>query len=88
MSAECHICNECCLDCECQRLSSLQPVQEHVNHPEHYQGTRMEVIDVIEDFNLGFNLGNAVKYILRSERKTNKNQDLEKAIWYLLREIK
>ena len=58
-----------------------------VNHPTHYQGNGIETIDVIECFELGFNLGNTIKYILRSEKKENKLQDLKKANWYLLREI-
>ena len=57
-----------------------------VNHPPHYKGKRFESIDIIEDFDLGFNLGNAIKYILRADRKGNKAQDLRKAIWYLERE--
>lgn len=61
--------------------------KEVVNHPDHYQGNSIEVIDVIEDFQLGFNLGNAIKYILRAGKKGNKLQDLKKAIWYLEREI-
>lgn len=59
-----------------------------VNHPQHYNKGKFEVIDVIEDWKLGFNLGNAVKYIARAEYKENKLQDLEKAKWYLEREIK
>ena len=61
--------------------------REMVNHPDHYQGNRFEVIDIIEDYELGFNLGNAIKYILRSDKKGNKNQDLQKALWYIQREI-
>lgn len=61
--------------------------REMVNHPDHYQGNKMEVIDIIEDYGLGFSLGNAVKYILRADKKGNKKQDLEKAIWYLEREL-
>lgn len=61
--------------------------REMVNHPDHYQGNKMEVIDIIEDYSLGFSLGNAVKYILRADKKGNKKQDLEKAIWYINREL-
>jgi len=60
--------------------------QDLVNHPKHYQGKSLESINVIEDFDLGFHLGNAIKYILRAEKKGNKIQDLKKAIWYLERE--
>ena len=58
-----------------------------VNHPKHYLGNGLEAIDVIESFKLDFNLGNAVKYILRAGRKGDAMQDIEKAIWYLKRAI-
>jgi hypothetical protein len=62
--------------------------REMVNHPDHYQGSGgMEVIDIIENYDLGFSLGNAIKYILRSNKKSNAKQDLEKAIWYIRREM-
>ena len=58
-----------------------------VNHPSHYTQGKYEVIDVIEDWNLGFNLGNAIKYIGRAGHKDDIVQDLEKAKWYIEREI-
>jgi len=58
-----------------------------VNHPKHYYGNKLQAIDVIEDFELGFHLGNAIKYILRAEKKGDKIENLKKAIWYLEREI-
>lgn len=61
--------------------------KDAVNHPSHYTYGTIETIDVIEDWNLGYCLGNAVKYISRCEHKGNKKQDLEKAIWYIQREI-
>lgn len=60
---------------------------DSVNHPSHYQGKGFEVIDIIEDFNLNFCLGNAIKYILRAGRKGDRVTDLHKAIWYIEREI-
>lgn len=60
---------------------------EKVNHPTHYNKGKYEVIDVIEDWNLGFNLGNAIKYIARAEHKENALEDLKKAEWYIKREI-
>ena len=60
---------------------------EWVNSPQHYQGKGIEAIDVIEAFELNFALGNAVKYILRADKKANKKQDLEKAKWYLEHEL-
>jgi hypothetical protein len=58
-----------------------------VNHPEHYKVGGIETIDFIEGKNLGYNLGNAVKYISRADHKGNRLQDLQKAAWYLNREI-
>jgi hypothetical protein len=59
-----------------------------VNHPPHYQSKAgIEVIDVIEAFNLGFNLGNTVKYVLRAGSKGERLKDLRKGMWYLQREI-
>lgn len=59
-----------------------------INHPDHYaKGRKFEPIDVIEDWELGFHLGNALKYISRAGRKENYLDDLKKAVWYLEREI-
>jgi hypothetical protein len=60
---------------------------DNVNNPAHYKGRGMESIEVIEGFDLGFHLGNAVKYILRAGKKGDRVEDLRKAIWYLNREI-
>ena len=63
--------------------------RDNVNHPDHYNHGKIEVIDFIEDKELGFHLGNAVKYISRAGRKdANKTiEDLRKATWYLNRQI-
>lgn len=63
--------------------------KEAVNHPSHYNKGKFEVIDVIEDWKLGFNLGNTVKYVARAAHKNPEKEieDLEKASWYLTREI-
>lgn len=60
-----------------------------VNHPSHYNSGKIEVIEAIEDWKLGFHRGNAVKYIARAGRKdpSREIEDLQKAIWYLKREI-
>lgn len=61
---------------------------EEVNHPPHYQlPSGIEVIDLIED--MSYNLGNAVKYLLRAGRKpgVTRETDLRKACWYIEREI-
>ena len=70
-----------------QEDMEAQVNKEMVNHPDHYQGGKLEVIDIIEDYKLGFSLGNAIKYILRADKKGNKKQDLEKALWYINREL-
>ena len=59
-------------------------------NPSHYRGDRKhEPISVIEDWNLNYRLGNAVKYISRNGRKPGEDriEGLKKAIWYLEREI-
>lgn len=62
--------------------------QERINHPPHYGGdTTYEAIKVIEAWGLGFCLGNAVKYICRADSKGSSVEDLEKARWYIDREI-
>lgn len=62
-----------------------------VQHPYHYGGkdNQYEAIKVIEAWKLNFCLGNAVKYISRAGKKdaTKTVEDLEKAVWYLEREI-
>ena len=60
---------------------------EMVNHPSHYNVKGFEVIDIIDAFGLNFNMGNALKYLLRADKKGNKKQDIQKALWYLQREI-
>ena len=61
---------------------------EMVDHPKHYQSKHgVEVIDIIEEFGLGFHLGNVIKYVLRAGHKSNELEDLEKAKWYLERII-
>lgn len=60
---------------------------EQVINPKHYNNGKIEVIDFIEDQNLGFHLGNVIKYICRAKHKGNEAQDLDKALWYLQRYI-
>ena len=59
--------------------------KENVDHPEHYNKGNIEAIDVIEDWELNFHLGNALKYICRAQHKGAFEEDIEKAIWYLER---
>lgn len=58
-----------------------------VNHPPHYNHGKIEAITVIEDWNLNFNMGNALKYLSRADHKSKPIEDLKKAIWYLQREL-
>jgi hypothetical protein len=71
--------------------ASVKRVRERstVDHPAHYGGAdnTYEAIKVIEAWELGFNLGNAVKYVSRAGKKGDAIEDLEKAAWYLNREI-
>jgi hypothetical protein len=60
-----------------------------VNKPPHYTGGGIETIDFIEAKDLNYRLGNVVKYVSRAGKKVGSNpvQDLEKALFYLNREI-
>lgn len=61
-----------------------------VARPAHYvAGCRIEPIEYIEDHQLPFHLGNAVKYISRAGRKDPDRtiEDLQKALWYIDRYI-
>lgn len=62
-------------------------MNDRVNHPKHYTShpSGVECIDVVE--HMGFNLGNAIKYIWRADLKDNPFEDLAKAKWYIEREI-
>ena len=64
-------------------------MSDNVNHPSHYTDGRIEVIDFIEDKRLNYHRGNAVKYICRAGKKdpAKEVEDLQKAIWYINREI-
>jgi hypothetical protein len=77
------------------RLATSAPITDKtefimpdpVNHPAHYTAGGIETIDFIEAKNLNYNLGNAVKYITRAGLKGNRVEDLQKAKWYIEREI-
>lgn len=79
-----------------QKPSTLAPnavmsmslhAEDKVNSPSHYKVGGIETIDFIEAKNLGYNLGNVVKYITRADHKGNKLEDLKKAQWYLNRAV-
>lgn len=59
----------------------------NVDHPDHYNGnpSGVECIDVVE--HMGFNVGNAVKYLWRAGSKGDAAEDLKKARWYVDREL-
>ena len=60
---------------------------DNIEHPKHYTShpSGIECIQITR--HMGFNLGNAIKYIWRADLKNNALEDLEKAIWYLIDEI-
>ena len=70
-------------------LPKKEEKPDMVNHPPHYKANGMEVIDVIKAFTADLNgikatdTGNAIKYILRWNKKANPIEDIDKAIWYL-----
>jgi hypothetical protein len=67
--------------------NTLAHKHDPVNHPKHYttHPSGVECIQITE--HMGFNLGNAMKYIWRADEKNNAVEDLRKAVWYVQREI-
>lgn len=82
-----------CKVCACEayvapsRPQSSIAQADSVNHPAHYTQGGIEVIDAIEAWELGFHLGNVVKYVARAAHKGRLLEDLKKARWYLDRAI-
>ncbi len=70
-----------------QPVSIKNKKYNKVEHPKHYttHPSGVECIQITE--HMGFNLGNAIKYIWRADEKGNAIEDLEKAVWYIKREI-
>ncbi len=68
-------------------VPAMVEAHDVVNRPKHYLGhpSGIECIQITE--HMGFNLGNAVKYIWRCDLKKDAIEDLRKARWYLDREI-
>lgn len=64
-------------------------LSDMVHKPDHYQTSLgVEVIDIIDEFfKDNYNLGNVLKYLLRADKKGARQQDLEKALVYLNREV-
>lgn len=81
--------NDVCLyKCVNGRCWTYESVDKDAINPSHYKShpSGVECITVVE--HMGFNLGNAMKYIWRADLKNNAIEDLRKAAWYLEREIK
>jgi hypothetical protein len=68
-------------------LKEDEEIVDIVNKPPHYteHPSGIECIQVTE--HMGFNLGNAIKYIWRCDLKKDAIEDLKKAKWYIDREI-
>lgn len=60
-------------------------IQDEVEKDNHYK-KKVEPIDLIEAFDLNFNLDNVIKYVSRCNHKGNRKDDLRKALYYLKRE--
>lgn len=72
----------------CQKPSAVAPtLVDKINHPSHYKVGGIETIDFIEAKDLGYHLGNVVKYISRADHKDEKLENLKKAQWYLNRAV-
>lgn len=69
-------------------MSIEQTKNDNIEHPKHYTShpSGIECIQITR--HMGFNLGNAIKYIWRADLKNDALEDLEKAVWYLRDEIK
>jgi len=68
-------------------ISPLETKNDMVNHPPHYTSGGIETIDFIEAKQLGYHLGQVIKYVSRAGKKGDALEDLKKARWYLDREI-
>ena len=65
----------------------MDEINDNVNNPKHYteHPSGVECIQITE--HMGFNLGNAIKYVWRADLKNSAIEDLKKAAWYISREI-
>lgn len=80
---KCPICGLYICECKCV----VHKKEDMVNSPKHYTFGKIEVITVIDDWELGFYEGQVIKYVGRAKHKGNELQDLKKAQWYLNRLI-
>jgi Protein of unknwon function (DUF3310) len=88
----CQICGGETVDDKVSRLCLCDLEKDNVNkdmvnHPKHYTFGKIEVITVIDDWQLGFYEGQVIKYVGRANHKGNELEDLKKAQWYLNRLI-
>ena len=62
-------------------------MNDNVNNPKHYTShpSGIDCIQITE--HMGFCLGNAIKYVWRADLKEDAIEDLQKAVWYINREI-
>lgn len=79
--------SECWASQNMANIGGKSMSNDNVNHPKHYtqHPSGIECITITE--HMGFNLGNAVKYIWRADLKNDSIEDLRKAVWYVQREI-
>jgi hypothetical protein len=70
-----------------RKVSKSNTLHVQIDHPPHYVKGKIEPIDVIEDWKLGYHLGNSIKYIARAPHKGELLKDLHKSKWYLNRLI-
>ena len=61
---------------------------DNIEHPKHYTSHPSGISSIEVCKHMGFNLGNAIKYIWRADLKNDAIEDLKKAVWYLQDEIK
>jgi hypothetical protein len=80
-------CDECGAGYDSHEAHRCNPEGEKIHHPKHYNThpSGVECIDITE--HMGFNIGNAIKYIWRADEKGKDIEDLQKARWYIEREI-
>lgn len=75
------------------QTSKITNQTDTVNSPSHYNQTKIEAIDIIEDVTAGYqsnvkyHIGNAIKYLIRAPFKNNTVEDLKKAVWYINRAV-
>lgn len=63
----------------------MKKQKNNIKHPNHYNYCKYECLDIIEELNLPFHLGCAMKYLWRWNRKGEIKDNIEKAIFYLER---